>query len=132
MYCLIHLTYITTWGGARHSATNIVLNDNYASSGGTASSGVGASSKAVYDAYSTLLNKFKSYQTTPTWVDTSAELDALSYDDASFHWGYGLISNIAYFSVSIGWITLQFKIGVNLLQTRYKYGSNAWTSWKDV
>lgn len=53
------------WGNATSSIPGLVrLSDNYASSAGAASAGVGASSKAVYDAYSTLVSNTKYSMTT--------------------------------------------------------------------
>lgn len=60
-----HASTATTYGAA--SASNyghVKLSDNYTSSAGTAASGIGASSAAVYNAYNTLnsnLNIFPDY-----------------------------------------------------------------------
>lgn len=56
-----HAASTTTYGAA--SASNyghVKLSDNYTSSAGTAASGIGASSQAVYNAYNALLQKFTS------------------------------------------------------------------------
>ena len=64
-----HATNATTYGGA--TATNyghVKLSDSYTSSGGAASASVGASSKAVVDAYNALLTVSSSSVSDAGWT----------------------------------------------------------------
>lgn len=51
--------------------SHVKLSDAYTSSGGTAAQGVGASSKAVYDAYTALSNSITSLQSSVSSLNTS-------------------------------------------------------------
>lgn len=67
-------------------------------------------------------------QNTPTWL-TADNLDLQTFDDAMFHWGYGIINNTGYLSFSAGWLTLQFSIQPSYKGARYKYGAGSWSAW---
>lgn len=116
-------------GNARRTASPISLSDNYTTSAGSASAGVGASSKAVSDCYAAAINKMSYFMPQPYFISTLAQLDASVGSGAAFSWAYGLIDNIGYWSIHIGWITLQFKVDTWSVQKRIKYGNNVWTSW---
>ena len=116
-------------GSARRKASPISLSDNYTTSAGSASAGVAASSKAVSDCYAAAINKISYFMPQPTYISSLSQLDASIDSGATFSWAYGLIDNIGYWSIHIGWITLQFKLGPGYIHKRQKYGNNAWTSW---
>ena len=52
------------------------------------------------------------------------------FDDAKFHWNYGIVNNTGYLTFHIGWISFQIKIGTgNTLQHRVCYGNQGWSAW---
>lgn len=42
---------------------------------------------------------------------------------------YGMIDNTGYISFDINWIRLQFKISLNKVQYRLRYGDSSFTAW---
>ena len=45
------------------------------------------------------------------------------------HIVYGMIDNTGYISFDINWIRLQFKISLNKVQYRLRYGDSSFTAW---
>lgn len=46
--------------------------------------------------------------------------------------GFGIIDGTGYLVINISWIALEFSIKYNTANIRIKYGSNAWSSWKNI
>lgn len=78
-----HASTATTYGAASASKYgHVKLSDNYTSSAGTAASGIGASSAAVYNAYNTLnsnLNIFPDYNNTVALYTTNDITNATDF-----------------------------------------------------
>lgn len=67
-------------------------------------------------------------QGAPTWL-TSDNVDNVVGNNANFNWGYGLIDNQGYFSITMGWIAIQFRTQGFAIQKRSRYGSTGWSAW---
>lgn len=101
-----HAATSTTYGGATASNYgHVKLSDSYTTSAGTASSSIGASSKAVYDAYNTLnSNKCKTYQGTIPGFGGSAGPGSLTISGVTrgIFVGYSTSSNTIIWSILSG------------------------------
>lgn len=89
-----HATSATTYGTATASKYgHVKLSDYYTSSAGTANSGVGASSAAVYNAYRTLNSKF---------VSKTFSASSLTYNftDDAIGWVGGVANETWFFAVN--------------------------------
>lgn len=90
-----HASTATTYGAATASKYgHVKLSDNYTSSAGAAASGIGASSKAVYDCYNTLnsnLNIFPDYTAGVTLYTTDNipddEVFQITIPETAYYYG---------------------------------------------
>ena len=92
-----------------------------------------AQGKALQDALIVLNNEAKSLSsnigktkmiqsTILSDFDSKVTIDGL-------HIVYGMIDNTGYISFDINWIRLQFKISLNKVQYRLRYGDSSFTAW---
>lgn len=79
------------------------------------------------------LNELNSNMGGATIRQTSnvAEFDG-SLKGGSLQILWGLIDNVAYISFDISWIRLQFRIQLDVVSFRWKYGNTIITSWKEL
>ena len=92
-----------------------------------------AQGKALQDALTVLNNEAKTLSsnigktkmiqsTSLSDFDSKVTMDGL-------HIVYGMIDNTGYISFDINWIRLQFKISLNKVQYRLRYGDSSFTAW---
>ena len=62
---------------------------------------------------------------------TAETLESKTFNDARFHWLYGILENRGYIGLYAGWLALQFKINPGSVMKRYKYGANPWSEWSE-
>jgi hypothetical protein len=57
--------------------------------------------------------------------------DNIDYQNTSVHViYYALISNVAYVTFNIYWISFQFRATAAGVNTRTKFGNNEWNEWR--